>query len=922
MLNFFNSLQQFNLYSAQKQVQKINEIEDQFLLFSKEDIKNRINSLITIYQKTKKFDDIIIETFALTREASKRTLGLRHFDTQLLGGIILHEGNIAEMKTGEGKTLVATLPIVLNALSFRGVQVVTVNDYLAKRDKEWMAPLYNYLGLNVGLIQEGMTLNQKQKNYSQDITYVTNSELVFDYLKDNMASNSNEINMLRDFNFCIIDEVDSILIDEAITPLVISEQNEQITEKYIIANEIVKYLIYKIDYTLSVKEKNVILTSNGLKKIEKILKIKSLYSVEDPWIPYINNALIAKLFYKKNFDYIIEKKEILIVDQFTGRIMLDRRWSNGLHEAIEAKENIDIKDGVKTLASITYQHFFLLYPKISGMTGTAKTAAIEFEKIYNLKVIVIPVNKEIKRKDFPDLIYINNAYKWIAIIKKIKTLYQTGQPVLIGTVNIEKSMLLSQYLNFLGIKHRLLNAKPENVKFESEIIAQAGRKNAVTVATNMSGRGTDILLGGNPNFQIFQQIKIFLNQIKLFFFFKKLKLTLKKKIMKKKSKILSFLIFVIAKKIEIEKLFRKILYFYKRNKIDIYNLFYVSNSLKFYKIEIIENIIQNLNKNTKKNFLNPLELYLINLTEYFFEKNQKNFSVEKDFVKNLNGLYVIGTERQESKRIDNQLRGRAGRQGDPGISQIYSSLDDDSFRRFGTNTLFLKKKFEDLKIEMNEGISDSLLDDLFDSTQTKIENFNTESRKNLFDYEQIINLHRIYIYNERKDIINSKNLKNEILLYGEDLLLEYIQFLNHLTTKKTVINKRKFYQIFKEIECFLNLKIFDLNYKKQEIFDFQKLENILYNNLWITYTFKNQVLNLNNSNSIISLEKNIILYLIDKFWIEHLKNCNAIKETISWRSYAQFDPLVEYQKESLRLFIVLIKDIRYNSIFEILQYEL
>ena len=575
--NFFNNFNTRNFNIIIDQVQKINKLESEYTLLSEKQIKDKIKTLIIDYQKKKNFESILIETFALTREASKRTLGLRHFDTQLMAGIILHNGKIAEMKTGEGKTLVGTLPVVLNALALRGVHIVTVNTYLAKRDKQLMSQLYRYLGLSVGLVTEGMDSEERRKNYAADITYVTNSELAFDYLRDNMSGSMKEL-VLREFNYCIIDEVDSILIDEARTPLIISGTKEGEVEKYITADEVCNFLTFNTHYNIEEKTKNVTLTSKGIKKVEQILNIENIYSIDDPWIPFIKNALIAKIFFIKNTNYIIENKQILIIDEFTGRIMTDRRWGDGLHEAIEAKENVPIKKGSETLSAITYQNFFLAYPKLAGMTGTAKTAEAEFEKIYNLSVTVIPTAKKMIRQDLPDLVYKNEFTKWEAIAEQVNELYAIGRPVLIGTTSIEKSIILSELLKDRNIKHRLLNAKPENIAQESEIIAQAGKKNAITVSTNMAGRGTDILLGGNSDFEARQHLYSFINQLKIILNIKTFELK------KKQSKISLIL---LSKQIELQLILKKILRKFKKEGIEI---------KKFLKsIEILKKLKKNKN---------------------------------------------------------------------------------------------------------------------------------------------------------------------------------------------------------------------------------------------------------------------------------------------------------------------------------------
>ena len=482
-------------------INQINTLEDNLKELTDSELRAKSLKLRKQYETDQNLDALISESFALTREASQRTLGLRHFDVQLIGGLVLNDQKIAEMKTGEGKTLVATLPAFLNALTKKGVHIVTVNDYLANRDQVSMGQIYRFLGLNTGLIQEGMSTLERRENYNADITYVTNYEVTFDFLRDNMALNLSDV-VLRPFNYCIIDEVDSILIDEAQTPLIISNNIQTPIEKYIVAAEITDYLELTTHYKVDEKNKNVILTEEGSKQIEQILSIQDLYDPRDPWIPYIINALKANALYFNNVHYIVQNNRIVIVDEFTGRIMPDRRWGDGLHQAIEAKEKLQIRQKTETVAAITYQNFFLLYPKLSGMTGTGKTTEIEFEKIYNLSVEEIPTARPTQRKDFPDLIYKDQFSKWNAVAQACNKISSTGQPILIGTTTVEKSEMLAQLLNEYKLSYQILNAKPENVRRESEIVAQAGKKGSITIATNMAGRGTDIILGGNINFQI------------------------------------------------------------------------------------------------------------------------------------------------------------------------------------------------------------------------------------------------------------------------------------------------------------------------------------------------------------------------------------------------------------------------------------
>lgn len=912
--NFFNTFNKENLDSIKKRVQKINNLESDIELLSEEEIKGKIKKLILHYRKSNDFDAILNESFALTREASKRTLGLRHFDTQLMGGIILHEGKIAEMKTGEGKTLVATLAAVLNALSLKGVQIVTVNDYLAKRDKQLMSQLYRFLGLSVGLIQENMNSLERRKNYSADITYVTNSELVFDYLRDNLAKSVNEI-VLSDFNYCIIDEVDSILIDEARTPLIISGTVDGPIEKYVTADEVANYLKYQSHYTVDEKTNNVTLTSDGIKLIQKILVIPTLYDINDPWFPFLNNALKAKIFYKKDINYIVQNDEILIIDESTGRVMADRRWSDGLHEAIEAKEQVVIKKGSEILSSLTYQNFFLSYPKFAGMTGTAKTAEDEFEKIYNLPVVVIPTAVKMIRNDLTDLVYKDEFTKWKAVAKQIDELKRIGQPVLIGTTSIEKSQIISELLNDLNIKHRLLNARPENIKLESEIIAQAGKKYAVTVATNMAGRGTDILLGGNPDFQTRQQIFIILNELKRTkFFFLSINQNNCKNMFFSKNELtlLDFIFF--ARELEIKILLKKILTKYHELGIPI-KIFLKHHILFSYlsKSDLELNLI-NLIENGYPASNNSFDSYIKSLYDFYFLINNKNCSIEKINLQNLGGLFVIGTEHHESRRIDNQLRGRAGRQGDPGSSRFFISLDDNLLRIFGGKEI--KKLFRKFEVPDDMPFDSDFLDKVIDNSQKKVEDSYYEIRKRLLDYDKIIHVQRLYIYKKRRIILNSINLREEMISYGEDLMFKFAQKLEKIKNQNITI---EFEQIDKEIAFFLGIPYLFSDFNLLKILTFNEIKQILIQQFWISYDLKEQQFETLKPGLMRMLEKKFLLEQIDKAWKFHLQKADMIKETIGWRSYGQFDPLLEYTNESFNLFVATICEIKYNSVYEILQ---
>merc|ERR1711935_387294 len=660
----------------------------------------------------------------------------------------LNNNKIAEMRTGEGKTLVSTLPAYLNALTKKGVHIVTVNDYLASRDQISMGQIHRFLGLNTGIIQENMMFRERQKNYDADITYVTNNELGFDYLRDNMSLNISNV-VLRPFNFCIVDEVDSVLIDEAQTPLIISNQIETCVDKYIITAEITDYLDVNVHFKVDEKNKNVILTKEGTIQIEEILNIQDLYNPDDPWIPYVINALKATTLFFRNVHYIVQNNQIVIVDEFTGRIMPDRRWSDGLHQAIEAKESVPVRQNTETAASVTYQNFFLLYPKLSGMTGTAKTAEIEFEKIYNLSVAEIPTAKPNLRKDLPDVIYKDELSKWNAVVKHCQQVASNEQPILIGTTTVEKSEMLGQLLNEYGLAYEILNAKPENVRRESEIVAQAGKQGSITIATNMAGRGTDIILGGNIKFKVRKQLYVLLVSYK--------------------NQINGTGIKTVF------PLVKQLIGVSQKFVVILTSLINNPHFLNLLDIQILKILNETDKTRISKNTYQSSIKFLFNELLKFEKKNQK---IDNIIVKNLGGLYIIGTERNDSRRIDNQLRGRCARQGDPGTSKFFLSLEDKLLRLFGGTTIqnFMKSElFDDSPLESD------LLTKSLDAAQKRLEETEYESRKNLFDYDEILNKQRNVIYYERRKILESVSVKMELLAYGEQIISEII---NKIEKKK------------------------------------------------------------------------------------------------------------------------------------------
>jgi preprotein translocase subunit SecA len=796
-----------------------------------------------LIQKTKKrarvesLENILVDWFAITQETSFRTIGLRHFDTQLLAGIVLHEGKIVEMKTGEGKTLASTLAVALNALSLKGVHVVTVNDYLAERDEKLMGKIYKSLGLTVGLVKSTSTTAEKQKSYASDITYLTNSELVFDYLRDSSSYNLNEV-VQTPFNFCIIDEIDSILIDEARTPLILSSSKSNNNKnKLYLAKKIASILVKGIDFEIDEKRREINLTEVGYKSIKEKLGKKTLYDTEDPWILEILNGLKAQYIFKKNKDYIVLNNKILIVDEFTGRIMEDRRWSMGIHEAIEAKENVDIGGGTRTKTSITYQNFFTLYPKLAGMTGTAKTTEKEFQDIYNLEVVVLPTANPLIRKDLPDLVYQTELAKWKAVLNMSKNCFEKGQPVLIGTATVDKSEFLADLFKLSKIPYQILNARPENVKRESEIVAQAGEKYAITIATNMAGRGTDIILGGNPIFKV-------------------------------KQKMIELL-------------------------LENTNTIHDSETRKY--IEDIQIEYQNSKETLEKNIINlpysldDSSLSIQNLYNYLYKDYSTRWKQENKEVKDLGGLFVIGTERHETRRIDNQLRGRSGRQGDPGISQFVISLEDELIKIFGGDNI--KRWVEFLIQDKDVPLESNLLTNSLEEAQKKVEVYNYDLRKNVFQYDDILNTQRKQLFSARKDIL-CKNVTQDLFLRYTETCLDEIT-INETNTAELLEKQLDSYGSYKTIS------------RKKD----------LYCEAWIWNDLQFAIGNIYQPGFFKNSRITIILSILDFYWTEHIERMNYIKETISWRSYGQQNPLLEYNNEAFRSFNIMFNQIRSSMLY-------
>ena len=875
--NPFNKNSLVNKY--QSLINQINVLENNLKTLSDSELRAKSFKLRKKYEDSQNLDSLIAESFALTREASLRTLGLRHFDVQLIGGLVLNNQKIAEMKTGEGKTLVATLPASLNAITEKGVHIVTVNDYLANRDQVSMGQIYRFLGLDTGLIQDGMSASDRKNSYNADITYVTNYELTFDFLRDNMALNLTDV-VLRPFNYCIIDEVDSILIDEAQTPLIISNNIPTPIEKYIVAAEITDYLELNIHYKVDEKNKNVVLTEEGSKQIEKILSIQDLYDPSDPWIPYIINALKANALFFNNIHYIIQNNRIVIVDEFTGRIMPDRRWGDGLHQAIEAKEKLSIRQKTETVAAITYQNFFLLYPKLGGMTGTGKTTETEFEKIYKLSVDEIPTSKPVLRKDLSDFIYKDQFSKWNAVAQACNKISSTGQPILVGTTTVEKSEMLAQLLNEYKLSYQILNAKPENVRRESEIVAQAGAKGSITIATNMAGRGTDIILGGNINFKIQKKLYDILTLSKNY--------TLSKKTNIFQSQLIS----------QFEGSSQKFLSV----------LLSLLNDQNFLKLSDID-ILRILRENDRISI--PIISYqcsiqfLINELVSYYKKHQEQ---ENKIVKNLGGLYIIGTERNDSRRVDNQLRGRCGRQGDPGTSRFFLSLDDNLLRLFGGPKI---QNFMQTQISDNSPLESDLITKSLDSAQERVEERAYQQRKNLFDYDDVLNKQRNIVYHERRLILESNKalIRKNIFAYGEQVITDLL-----LESKDEILSL---------IENLFGRNL-ELNYNREFAlvktdYDSYELKIYLFNEFWLTYQSKITELCVSGDGIIENLEKTTILINIDRIWREHLQKMTLLREAVGWRGYGQKNPLYEYKQDAFLMFETREETLRHLVIYNLLR---
>ncbi|CAH2030712.1 preprotein translocase subunit SecA [Trichlorobacter ammonificans] len=805
-------------------VARINALEATVQALSDQQLRDKTAEFKERYGRGESLDSLLPEAFAVCREAGRRVLGMRHFDVQLIGGMVLHSGKISEMKTGEGKTLVATLPAYLNAISGKGVHVVTVNDYLARRDAEWMGQLYGFLGLRVGIIVHGLDDSQRRAAYAADITYGTNNEFGFDYLRDNMKF-SLEDYVQRGFNFAIVDEVDSILIDEARTPLIISGPTEDSTDKYYIVNRIIPLLekgevkeeeantlsgkrkTYTGDYTIDEKAKNATLTEQGVAKVEQLLKVENLYDPRNiETLHHVQQALRAHTMYRRDVEYVVKDGEVIIVDEFTGRLMPGRRWSDGLHQAVEAKEGVRIESENQTLATITFQNYFRMYAKLSGMTGTADTEAEEFHKIYKLDVVVIPTNRPLLRPDYPDVIYKTEREKFDAVIADIKEHYEKGQPCLVGTISIEKSEVLSELLRKQGVPHYVLNAKQH--EREAEIVAQAGRKGAITIATNMAGRGTDILLGGNPE-----------------------------------------------------------------------------GLLKQWRLE---------NPDADE------AACAAKLAEF-----KERCKGEHDAVVALGGLHIIGTERHESRRIDNQLRGRSGRQGDPGSSRFYLSLEDDLLRIFGSERV--SKIMDFLKIEEGEAITHGMITKSIENAQKKVEAHNFEIRKHLIDYDDVMNKQREVIYTQRREILAGQDIRESFL----EMLDETIgDIVNAYAYEKDAPLDWDWEALSETVMRCFALQL-DLSKEMIARMNADGLRHLLQEQAQSIVARRAAEMGDELFDHLIRV---VMLQAIDVHWKDHLLNIDHLKEGIGLRGYGQKDPKQEYKKEAYQLFMEMIIRIREETV--------
>ena len=843
-MKLFKSYSEKEVKKVMPIVQKVNALEEEMSKLSDKELTAKTPYFKEQLANGKTLDDILPEAFAVVREASKRVLGMRHFDVQIIGGIILHQGRIAEMKTGEGKTLVATLPVYLNALEGKGVHVVTVNDYLAKRDSEWMGKLYKFLGLSVGLVVAGQNPKQKQEAYNADVTYGTNNEFGFDYLRDNMVIYKNQL-VQRGLHYAIVDEIDSILIDEARTPLIISGSANSSSDLYKRADSFVRKLEAKViveedvkdfdqqednekyDYIVDLKAKSATLTGKGIEKAEREFGLENFNDIENSTlVHHVNKALHAHGVMKKDIDYIVKDGQVLIVDEFTGRIMYGRRYNDGLHQALEAKEKVKIADESKTLATITFQNFFRMYEKLSGMTGTAMTEESEFEEIYNLDVVAIPTNEPVRRKDQNDVIYKNEKAKFNAIVESVKEAHSKGQPVLIGTVSVEKSELLSKKLKEAGIKHTVLNAKYHEQ--EAEIIAQAGKFGAVTIATNMAGRGTDIMLGGNSEFLAKQEMKD--NKV-------------------------------------------------PANLIEESNTYYETDDQEI------------LRAREQFNKLN--------------EKYQEQIKEEKEKVIAAGGLKIIGTERHESRRIDNQLRGRSGRQGDPGDSKFYIGLDDNLMKIFGGDKV--TKIYSALNVDENIPLEVRMLSKAVENAQKKVEGRNFSIRKNVLKYDDVMNVQREEIYSQRKQVLDGMDLSPVISNYIDWAAETTVYTFNESDEKGHVeLNAES---LTNEILNTFGIKMTDEI--KENVQNPEAVIEILKQKAHEKYAQKEQEI---EPEQLREIERIVMLKVVDQKWMDHIDAMDELRKGIGLQGWGQKDPVVQYRMTGTEMFDDMIEAIKLDVV--------
>jgi preprotein translocase subunit SecA len=900
----------------QPYITEVNLLEEDIKALSDEELKGKTAEFKQRLTNGETLDDILPEAFAVVREAARRVLGLRHFDVQILGGVILHTGQIAEMKTGEGKTLVATLPSYLNALTGKGVHVVTVNDYFARRDAEWMGQVHRFLGLSVGLIQASMTPQERQKNYECDITYVTNSEVGFDYLRDNMATDMKDV-VQRPFNYCVIDEVDSILVDEARTPLIISGQVERPTEKYLEAARIAAALKKDEHYEVDEKARNVLLTDEGFAEAEQLLGVKDLFDPEDPWAHFVFNAIKAKELFLKDVNYIVRNREVVIVDEFTGRVLPGRRWSDGLHQAIEAKERVEIQPETQTLATITYQNLFLLYPKLGGMTGTAKTEEAEFEKIYKLEVTVIPTNRTRRREDLSDMVFKTEAGKWRAIAKECAEMHQLGRPVLVGTTSVEKSEYLSQLLKQMEIPHELLNARPENVEREAEIVAQAGRKGALTIATNMAGRGTDIILGGNAEYMA---------RLKLREYFMP-------RIVKPEDEDMFSIHrasglppagsgggqgFVPGKKVKTWKASPQVFPTQLSKEAEQMLKQALESAVREYgdrslpELEAEEKVAVAAEKAPTDD---PVIQQLRNAYNRVKQEYEAFTSREHQEVVELGGLHVIGTERHESRRIDNQLRGRAGRQGDPGSTRFFLSLEDNLMRIFGGDRV--AKLMEMFRVEEDMPIESGMLTRSLEGAQKKVETYYYDIRKQVFEYDEVMNNQRRAIYAERRRVLEGQDLKEQVIEYAERTMDDIVNYYINpdLPSEEWELDK-----LVEKVKEFVYL-LADLQSNQLVDMSMAEIKAFLHEQVRIAYDIKEAQIDQIQPGLMRQAERFFILQRIDTLWREHLQQMDALRESVGLRGYGQKDPLIEYKTEGYELFLDMMTNIRRDVVYSLFMFQ-